>query len=568
MKINGRKINLSLKDLNHKKQKETIEIKLIDKKSPAYLNLKSGDKKALEYLVKAAKAFNDVALELDNPHNLEQKKALEKAAKSSPHAKAALWLFNSFNGLSGTNGIDKKPIQVFKGLKLLPGRNFYPADLKVKEFHKILEIMLNDGKRLEVQNILSNRTVVRREGKILKAIDYTEYFAKEFKKAAEYLEQAAKTLTNAGFKNYLKLQAKALLKNDNKLDAAADAAWAKLQNTDLEFTLGRENYDDEITPTIFDNKNLLKKLKSHHIEINSKDMLGVRVGIVNPKGTDLILKFKSHMCALASLMPHSEKYEQHCKNDLKQTMVDADIVYLSGDYAQCRGGITTAQNLPNNDKLSVKEGGGRRNVYHRQIRQTQNVEKTKKMLNALVEKDLHQFYNIEADHLFVIGHENGHSLGPNSEYQSSVGIYKHVIEELKADIISLAFMPEYAKTKTISCQDLKEIYLTVAFRLFLAAKPQISKPHRVADLIIFNYLLKNKAISFDKKYKMSVNFETFGNVCYHLLSETIDVQISKSPQAAKKFIDKYAHWGKISRHIASVHKKLGLKPYKEIKSSF
>lgn len=44
--------------------------------------------------------------------------------------------------------------------------------------------------------------------------------------------------------------------------------------------------------------------------------------------------------------------------ELKQTMVDVDLADLEGDYAQCRGGITTAQNLPNNDKLSVKTGGG------------------------------------------------------------------------------------------------------------------------------------------------------------------------------------------------------------------
>ncbi len=88
-------------------------------------------------------------------------------------------------------------------------------------------------------------------------------------------------------------------------------------------------------------------------------MLGVRVGIINKQGTDLILKFKEHMPELAKLMPYADSHHQSVSDagELKQTMVDVDVVALTGDYAQCRGAITTAQNLPNNDKLAIKTGG-------------------------------------------------------------------------------------------------------------------------------------------------------------------------------------------------------------------
>lgn len=79
-------------------------------------------------------------------------------------------------------------------------------------------------------------------------------------------------------------------------------------------------------------------------------------------------------------MPFADAYRQSVLDgeELKQTMVDVDLADLEGDYAQCRGGITTAQNLPNNDKLSVKTGGGRRNVYHRQVRMSVDREKSVK----------------------------------------------------------------------------------------------------------------------------------------------------------------------------------------------
>lgn len=108
-------------------------------------------------------------------------------------------------------------------------------------------------------------------------------------------------------------------------------------------------------------------------------------------------------------MPFADAYRQSILDgeELKQTMVDVDLADLEGDYAQCRGGITTAQNLPNNDKLSVKTGGGRRNVYHRQVRMSVDREKERKMLERLLDPALHRYFDNEADHLFVIGHETG-----------------------------------------------------------------------------------------------------------------------------------------------------------------
>lgn len=177
----------------------------------------------------------------------------------------------------------------------------------------------------------------------------------------------------------------------------------------LEFTLGRESYDDELTATIYDNPELMKLINEHQIEVNPKDMLGVRVGIINREGTGLILKFKEHMPELAKLMPWADRYHQSVSDgeELKQTMVDVDLVALTGDYAQCRGAITTAQNLPNNDKLSIKTGGGHRNAYHRQVRKSVDVERNRKLLEKLVAPELHRYFDLEADHLFVIGHENG-----------------------------------------------------------------------------------------------------------------------------------------------------------------
>ena len=571
MKINSYEIAYSEDELKDMIEHKMRQIHLIDRNFEGYKKLSDGDKKALEHLVAAAKMMNDVSLEQDHKLNRVMKRALENEAEGNTQAAYALRLFNSLNGVEGVNGVDEKPVEIFKGISGSMGRNFYPDDLTVHEFHEIISKMLDEGKKDEVQKILSARTMVRRKGDELHAIDYTEYFAPVFSEIANELEVAAHYTTDEKFKDFLGWQAQALLQNNEDMDMLADKHWAVLQDNDLEFTIGRENYDDQLTQTIYNNPELMAKIQAAGIEINNKDMLGVRVGIVNHEGTKLIMRFKEHMSELAELMPYKDKYTQNVGKDseLKQTMVDVDLVALTGDYAQCRGAITTAQNLPNNDKLAVKTGGGRRNVYHRQVRQSVDMEKYKQILERMVAPELHQYFDVEADHLFVIGHENAHSLGPKAEYQNALGQYKNMIEEHKADVASIAFMPEYVKNGTISEEQLRKIYTTwVVYRLFMKAKPVFVMPHRMADLMQFNYLLENRAIWFDENDKLHINFDIFGKVMTKFLEETIAVQLSKSPKKAKEFVDRLTTWGKYSAKIAALHEELGLKPYIEIKSYF
>jgi len=569
MTFNGYPFNLSLEELTDIVDNQTREIEFIGPDNETYLSLSDNDKKALTHLIKAAKIINDVALEQDHPLNHAFKTAFENEPNKTPLVEKAYQLFKSFNGVAGLNGIDPKPVEIFKGVHQTEGKNFYPQDLSVDEFHQILIKMLKNGKFDEVQKILSNRTMVRRKGDVLEAIAYTAYFAKEFSLISNELELAAHYTTDELLKDYLSWQAQAFLQENEDMDMLADKHWAMMQNNVIEFTVSRENYEDELTGTVFDNDELKNLIQSFNIEVNAKDTLGCRVGLNNKQGTELILKSKDTLPYLSKKMPYADRYTQKIEKDAKQTMIDADLITLTGDYAMCRGGITTAQNLPNDDKLSVKTGGGRRNVYHRQVRFSYDKARAQQLLNRLVDPSLHPYYQHDMAHHFVIGHENGHSLGPDSSYKSALGIYAHTIEEHKANTISIAFFEDVAKTfGTYNDAQIKSIYTTWVISLFLRAKPVLSKPHRVADLIEFNYLKAHDVIFFDADNKLHINFDKMAPVMYQLLEETIEVQLSKSPQKAKEFIDKWDEWSEISEYIAGVQKSLGLKPYIRIITKF
>ena len=534
-------LNLSHEELVKRTSKDCLIPKeMLKEDSKEYEALAQGDKEALIHLVKAAKAIDEVFMKQDNPNNLDFKAYLEEEAKNgNEDAQMTLTLFNAQIGM---NAVDSEANKIFlaKDTKELPGKGFYPVDLSKEEFHNILIKMIKDGEIDEVRNILNQRSMVVRDGEKLRAVDYTEYFAKEFSYIADELEAAAEVSTNEDFNKYLKLQAIALCENNPKNDAYADKKWAELQDTPLEFTISREQYADEMTGSVVENEELNKLLEQNNIEPISKDSIGIRVGIVNKEGTAKLLEIKKYMPTLAQHMPYKDEYEQNISegDDEKQTMVDVDIVTLRGDEGTYRGGITLAQNLPNNDKPSLKIGGGRRNVYHRQIRISTSPEakaKRQKRLDATLSKDLHKYYNQEADHWFTIGHENVHSLGPKSGTEA-LGKYKNIIEENKADMGSLALLDVLVELGMYTPEEKKQIIVTYAADNFLKAKPTISQAHRVRTVMQTKFFLENKAIWLNEQGLLEIDMEKMVPTAQKMLAEIIRVQLSKDFATGEKYV--------------------------------
>ena len=353
---------------------------------------------------------------------------------------------------------------------------------------------------------------------------------------ADEIDKASETSTNPDFAEYLKLQAKALRTADPMLDAYADKKWATLQDTPLEFTITRENYEDEMTGTIIENKELSALLEKFEITPIPKDFLGGRVGIVNKKGTEDLMAIKKYLPTLAKNMPFADEYEQNISTDkeTQQTMVDVDLVAVCGDVGAYRGGITLAENLPNDDKLSLKIGGGRRNVYHRQIRFISDMKKLQERLDAILDKDQHQFYLDEADHWFTIGHENAHSLGPKKACET-LGKYRNIIEENKADMGSLAFVDLLTELGMYTEQQRKQIIVTTITDNFLKSKPTLSQAHRVRTVMQNKYFSENGAYDIVDG-KIHVNIDKVVPIAKKMLAEIIRIQIDGEFEKAEKYV--------------------------------
>lgn len=531
-------LNYSLEELKKRTDKEyLITKKFLDVDAPEYLALDEGDKKALKNLVKAAYFIQKINAQLDNKKNIAFYEYLhEEILKGNERAELTKILFLAQIGICGIDRESTK-ISLAKGIEELPGKGLYPEDLSKEEFHKILIKMLKENKIEEVRKILNQRSVVLRQNDELVAKDYVDYFSEEFRVVAEKLEAAAQTSTNKAFNEYLRLQAIALRISDPMLDAYADKKWAELQDTPLEFTITRENYADEMTGSVVENEELKKLLDDNNIQAHPKDFLGGRVGIVNKEGTEALLKIKDFLPDLAANMPYNDEYEQNISqnSDVKQTMVDVDIVVLAGDVGAYRAGITLAENLPNDDKLSLTIGGGRRNVYHRQIRFISDREKLQKRLDAVLDKEQHQYYLDEADHWFTIGHENTHSLGPNKGAEA-LGKYKSIIEENKADMGALAFLDILEEKGMYTHEQVLQILVSFAADNFLKSKPTLSQAHRVRSVMQNKYFIENGAIELTTEGKIHVNIDKMIPTAKKMLAEIVRIQIDGDFAKGEKYV--------------------------------
>lgn len=559
-------LNLSMEELEKRTHKDYLATKkLLTLESEEYLNLEDGDKEALKYLVKAGDILEKINMQLDNKENLSFKKFLEdEIKKGNRQAELTKILFDAQKGVCAIDRESNK-IELIKGVKELAGKGLFPVDLTKEEFHRILISMIKSGKIEEVKKILNQRSVIVRDGGELKAIDYIDYFSEDFSLMADYLEKASEVSTNSDFNEFLKLQAKALRKADPMLDAYADKKWATLEDTPLEFTITRENYSDEMTESAIENEELKKLLEENNIEVISKDFLGARIGIVNKEGTEYLLKIKKYLPLLAYNMPFKDEYEQNIKpenrvvevqdKNSKQTMVDVDLVQVNGDVGEYRAGITLAENLPNDDKMSLKIGGGRRNVYHRQIRFISDYSKLQKRLDTLLDKEQHKYYLNEADHWFTIGHENAHSLGPNSGTEA-LGKYKSIIEENKADMASLAMLDILQENGMYSKDEVEKICVTFVTDNFLKSKPTLSQAHRVRSVMQNKHLFDFGAVEINGEGKIHVNIEKVIPAAKSMLKEIIRVQIDKDFKNGEDYVLKNFIWTDEMEQIAQKMKEI------------
>lgn len=562
------KVGLSSREIKKRTSPETFtEIKLLGVDSPEFAQLADGDKAAAAHLTRAAYAMEDVYEKQDNPLNIPFREEMKRrTAKGDKNAEGILKLYQAQKGIIARDR-NAEQVILLKGQKAPLGAGFWHTKKTPDEVKQVIYDMLDNGEDEEVKKLLSPRTVVKEDGKKLKAVDYTEEYKKEFSQAANEIEEASKVSTNTDFSEFLKHQAEALRKPDPKLDAKADAKWWTLQDTPLEFTITRESYQDYMTQALMDDEKFAKKMDEKGIKVNPKDSLGVRVGIVNKKGTAELLEMKKYLPMMANNMPFNNEYVQNINKEVKQSMVDVDLIAVTGDVGKYRAGITIAENLPNDDKLSVIQGEGKRNVFHRDIRQSYGSKKGIENTKQLLAEDVQPYYNEAADQWHTEIHENTHSCGPKRT-ESHLGSAASIIEEGKADM-GLDVTGKLVEAGKYTKEEEKQLYTTFVTGLVKQNKrmPSMQQAHRVRAVMQLKHYMDEGAITVEKRRKglmglfrpegyMKIDLDKMKTATRSFLEKIIRIQVDDKASEAQALIKEKFVWTKDIELLARTQRRV------------
>jgi hypothetical protein len=319
------------------------------------------------------------------------------------------------------------------------------------------------------------------------------------------------------FARYLRNRARDLLTDDYE---AGDASWIRGRFKNLNAQIGAyETYDDELYGTrAFYGLSLLATRTQESADLR-KAMQGIQ--------------------GIEDMLPT----ERHKK---VQEDIPVGVYDVVADFGQTRGG-NTATNLPNEPYLAARYGSIillRANI----MRDPNIFGGSSDIWTAAMAPRFAQHLNPDANFYRTLWHEVGHYLGPDQthdgrEFDAALGADASLLEEMKADLVSLHAGRELEKRRYFTKDQLRGHYASGILRVLQNNKPRREQPYNMMQLMQWNWFLDNGVLAFDPATaKLSIDYDRYHDAVRALLKEVLALQESGDKAAASAFIDRWGKW--------------------------
>jgi hypothetical protein len=338
-------------------------------------------------------------------------------------------------------------------------------------------------------------------------------------KAHRLLQDAAAAVAAADedFARFLRNRSRDLLTDDYE---AGDAAWLKGRFKHLNAQIGAyETYDDELMGTR---------------AFYSLSLLAVRTD-----ESAALRKALQGMQALEDSLP----IDRH-----KRVAEDIPVgVYdVIADFGQARGG-NTATNLPNEPYLVDRYGSIillRANI----MRDPDIFGGANRSWTTAMASAVHADLTSDSNFYRTLWHEVGHYLGPdrtrdNREFDAALGPDASLLEEMKADLVSLFVGRELRARSYFTAAQLTSHYASGILRVLQNNKPRREQPYNMMELMQWNWFLDRGVLRFDPATgTMSIDYSRYHDAVRDLLREVLALQDSGNKATATAFIDRWGTW--------------------------
>lgn len=407
--------------------------------------------------------------------------------------------WDRIDGKSFVNGYGDKPA----------GARFYPSDMTAEEFDSWDDLAKN-----------SPYTLARRTADgSLETVWYHDAYAGSISKIEEYLQRAADVTIKESVRNYLLKKIEGL-KTDDYYES--DKAWLEMNDSKMDLVIGPiEPVDDALYGT--------------------KASYGAYVLLKNLHRTEELSALAARMPELQEMLPGDPANRQFVPG-AESDIFSCNVLYCSG-YTNA-GFKVIGINFPYDARVQ-EELGTRSIIFDNIIREKFN-RTVYPVGQSLLEESYQPHVDASAFYWLIVFREIAKGLGVKETVNGrgtvaeALGNEALAIEKAKSNVLGTWLCAQEAEAYHISALFQKEDVLTTfVTNTIRSVRFGAADPTGIANIIVYNYLLETKAITWNATGRYSIDFDKTWQALEDLGAEILRIQAHGDIDAANSYIARY-----------------------------
>ena len=407
--------------------------------------------------------------------------------------------WDRIDGKSFVNGYGDKPA----------GARFYPSDMTAEEFDSWDDPAKN-----------SPYTLARRAADgSLETVWYHDAYAGSISKIEEYLQRAADVTIKESVRNYLLKKIEGL-KTDDYYES--DKAWLEMNDSKMDLVIGPiEPVDDALYGT--------------------KASYGAYVLLKNLHRTEELSALAARMPELQEMLPGDPANRQFVPG-AESDIFSCNVLYCSG-YTNA-GFKVIGINFPYDARVQ-EELGTRSIIFDNIIREKFN-RTVYPVGQSLLEESYQPHVDASAFYWLIVFREIAKGLGVKETVNGrgtvaeALGNEALAIEKAKSNVLGTWLCAQEAEAYHISALFQKEDVLTTfVTNTIRSVRFGAADPTGIANIIVYNYLLETKAITWNATGRYTIDFDKTWQALEDLGAEILRIQAHGDIDAANSYIARY-----------------------------
>lgn len=397
----------------------------------------------------------------------------------------------------------------------LPGHALYPAGITRQEIEAY--VARHPEKKAQ---IYSPYTVVKRQGAELIGVPYHVEYKPWLTGAANALKAAAALSPDKAFANFLRLRAEALLTDDYY---KSDLAWLDLENPKFDIIFAPyETYLDDL--------------------LGVKTSYGSAVMIRNQEESAALDNFKKYVPDIQDALPLDAEDRPSMQG--KSTPMEVmDTPSRGGDLRH--GYQAVADNLPNDPRIHQEKGT--KKIFFKNFMDARVNFVVLPISKLLMKDDQAAMASMDGYLAVVLMHEICHGLGPayartaagKADIRESIGPTYAGLEEAKADIVGLFALNWLMDKGVVPKEKANDFYASHVAGIFRTVRFGVAEAHGRAEMMEFNYLAEQGAITREPSGKYAIDFTKMPQAIASLAKELLEIEATGDRNRAEQWFKKY-----------------------------